>query len=693
VGECMVMKRFAVAGLLWIVCLIQAAKAQESYMITRSRWFTQAPAAAPVADAQPFRFRVFLENYGVLVANGTVTLPSGQTRTAQRLGNDLVYTDTAASASALFATYGAGTYTASVSLFGTTLSGSAALGADNYPNTPQLDLSGLQSIDPENDTEIGVNAFAGATEDDYITFVVRNQTGAPVLNDTYSAVGTSVLYLNPGILTEGQAYTAEVAFTRIAGRAPEEAGISLATAFSSVTTFSFTLGGSSPGDTTPPTLTQAIPASGSNLTNRLSGIVFQFSERMDPTRQPVVWSATRNGTDVPLNPALFFILWDSESRFLSCTYNLTGGGWPADVQVRWTLQGGASGFRDTAGNALAEVSGTFNIGSAGGGGNCEGSSPMEVAGFGLYKLLNHLQSGAGTPVDDPENGALVSAFARIPDAPGRAALEFPADPAPLPHQLKFFTGPIAGVEFLTESFETQAALEAAYPPGAYDFQLRNRTNPTVVVSHVVLTLPSSSYPPVPHFANYAAAQNVATNVDFTLSWDAFTGVNTNSDSLQITITDPEGNEVLSLPDACEDKPLPATATSVVVPAGLLSGGVTYTATLNFFRGVDLNRPMPGTGALGMAGVARSTRMTLRTAGGQPPLGPVRFLSSSFDASGNMRLTIECPTGVPLRLQAAGNLNGPFNVNLLTTNATVSPLTVVLPRPEPNYGFVRAIAGE
>lgn len=688
------MKRFVVAGLLLATWLLQAARAQESYLVSKSRWFNQTSAGAPTPDAQPFRFRVFLENYGLAHGIGTVKLPSGQTRATAEAGNDLVFTDSAASAAALSAIYGAGTYTTEVSLFGSTISGSAPLGADSYPNVPQLDLSALQSINvetQENDIEVPVNAFTGAGDEDNINFVIRDQTGSAVLNDSYSPSDTTVLYINPGILTAGQTYTAEVVFMHIAGRDEGNAGISLASAFNSVTTFTITTSGSGPVDTTPPTLVQSFPASGENMTNRLTAVIFQFSEKMDSTRQPVQWSATQNGQPFTLDSTKFFIAWDSEGQILTCLYNLTGGGWPQNVEVTWTLPGGTTGFRDRALNPLVPATGTFHTGQTGGGGSCEGSSPSESAGFGMFKFLNYLQSGAGAPVDDPENGAFFYAFARIPDAPGRAAIEFPADPAPAPHQLKFFGSPGFGIEFLSEQFTNQASLEAAYPPGNYDFQLRNRTNPTVVITHVVMALSASGYPPVPHFSNYAAAQSIPTNTGFNLTWDAYTGVNTNTDSLEIVITNPDGVEVLRLPDTCANKPLPATATSVTIPAGLLSAGVQYTATLNFSRASDINRQMPNTTARGIAGAGRATRMLIRTAGGLPPLGPVRFLSTAFNASGDMVLTVESPIDATLRIRAASNLNGPFNVTLVTTNVTSSPITLVLPRPEPAYGFLRAFA--
>jgi hypothetical protein len=348
--------------------------------------------------------------------------------------------------------------------------------------------------------------------------------------------------------------------------------------------------------------------------------------------------------------------------------------------------GAANAMRDQSGNLLGTVSGQFYTTGATQTG-CDSTDPTESSSFGFLKLANHLQTGAGVAGNDPTNAAFLSAFNRIPDSPGRAALEFPADPAPKPHQLKFFGANLAG-EFLIVPFNSQAELDAAYPAGQYDFQLRDKVAPITVLEHVVLNLTADPYPLAPHFANYAAAQGIDTNTDFSLNWDAFAGAIANNAGISLTVEDDQGKTVLSLPDSCDNKPLAVTDTHAVIPKGLLAAGKTYMATLSFLHLNDSGKLMPGTSSKGIAAVGQSTRMTLKAGGGLVATAP-RFRSFSIDASGNFVISVECTTGIPLHLEGTAALGTAFNVPLLTTNPPVSPLTITLPATPGPIGFLRA----
>lgn len=309
----------------------------------------------------------------------------------------------------------------------------------------------------------------------------------------------------------------------------------------------------------------------------------------------------------------------------------------------------AGHFRDVAGNPLAQTTGSFTTQGATSSG-CTNQSNLAAAGFGLFKQTNHRQDGTGAPVEDATLGAMFQAFSSITNPVNRAALSFGGPPPVLQ-----FLSVVGNLQFLSKPYPNQAALDGDYPSGTYSFQLRQPTN--TVIASADLVLPVSPYPNVPHFANYTAAQSIDTNVDFTLTWDAFTGATTN-DSLHIEILDENGNSLLSLPDPCSGPGLPATATSVVLPRGLLPGGQNLTAILTFNKSNDYGKFMPGTTAKGVAATSRITRMGLHTTGGTPPPppAPARFLS----------ITKVDPTTISIT--ATGSVN---RVYVLETSATVN----------------------
>ena len=679
-------------GSLAFVATLVHGLAQEATFFTKERWSVQTTATATVpAPSAPFRVSFRGENLGLFGGTVELQLPSGTVKTTTRAGQDMVFGDSAASAASLNQTYGAGTYTLTIRAFGTTLSGSADLGTDAYPAPPRvLNFAAAQTWDAAADFTVQTTALANAGDSDYLHLTLRTASGTEVFSEYIYGGDPGEFYVAGETLAANQDYVVELAAVQVVDRQGEDDLKEFAVGFASVTTFALHTSGSGPTETTPPALRTVTPADGTVLTNTLIALTFQFSEPMDTSRMPLTLTATRAGSPVSLDAAKLFTFWEAAGDGLTVVYNASGGGWPAGTSIHWTLEGGPTGFRDLAGNPLATVSGGFNTtGNDTNAGGCDGASPVEAAGFGMFKLVNFRQTDAGAPGQDPTNGATFQAFLRVPDAPGRAALEFPADPAPKPHQLKFFAPIRAGLELFSEPFANAEALDAAYPAGQYDFQLRDRTTPTTELSHAVMTLTSAGAPPTPRFANFAAAQQVATNADFTLTWDAFTGADPALDALTLTLTDEDGTELLSLPDTCANRTLPVTATSAVVPRELLAAGKTYVATLTFFRLNDHGKTLSGTTAQGVAATGRATRMSLKASAGSVTAGERRFRRFASTAAGEFEVSLDCPVNVPLRLEAATALDSPFSILLLATNPPVSPLNVTLPAPPGAAGFLRA----
>lgn len=570
--------------------------------------------------------------------------------------------------------YASGNYSLSVNFSGFgTLEGSVNLPAVNYPPVPTIsNITPLQSFDAAGMGTINWNAFAGAGPDDAVQIVIRRQDNSLV--ETSGRLPAGDTTYAPGSLEAGTVYNASITFIRVAAQ-DNASLLAQSSQFATETRFRIqTSGGGGGADTTPPQLLLASPTNGSTGVVLILPVAFRFSEPMDQTKISVSW----NGLDA----AKFSSRWlDSET--LSCTY--TGAAPTTATLVTWTLNAtpaGPNNIRDVAGNPLPQTTGTFTTAGSPSSGNCTNQSTLDKAGFGFFKSTNHRQSDAGAPVEDGTLGAMFQAFNTVTNPVNRAALSFGGPPAVLQ-----FLSAAGGMQILGRPFADQSAMDGVFPPGTYAFQLREPTN--VVIAAVNLVLPASSYPNVPHFANYSAAQNIDTNLDFTLSWDAFSGATTN-DSLQIEIKDQNDTTILSLPDHCSGPGLPATSTSVVLPRGLLPGGQNLTAILTFNKANDTGKNMPGTAALGVVASSRTTRMGIRTTGGVPP-GPVRFLNIVKLSPNVISMSATGSVGRAYVIESSATVNGGWTSLATHTADQFGTITVVVdPTVLPPRRFFRAV---
>jgi hypothetical protein len=176
-----------------------------------------------------------------------------------------------------------------------------------------------------------------------------------------------------------------------------------------------------------------------------------------------------------------------------------------------------------------------------------------------------------------------------------------------------------------------------------------------------------------------AAQSINPDSDFTLTWDAFAGAVVGQDSLSLEISDAEGNLIFRAPDVCEGRVLAVTATSVVLPKGLLAAGKNYTADLSFYRLNQQDRAMPGTTAKGVTASFRSTEIALKAAGGTPLTRPL-LKAIRLTAGGALDLEVEATPGRVFVLERAASLTGSFS-QVLTTNPPAATFHLTLPVAE------------
>jgi len=175
-------------------------------------------------------------------------------------------------------------------------------------------------------------------------------------------------------------------------------------------------------------------------------------------------------------------------------------------------------------------------------------------------------------------------------------------------------------------YVTKPALDAIYNSGTYTFFLgtSDGSNRTATIN-----LPGDSYPATPHIANWSAAQVIDAFVDFTLTWDAFTGGTTN-DFVQVQIEDESGTVFESNGPRQPDS-LTGKSTSFLVPAETLAPGHEYKCSVFFakFSVVNTNA-IPG--ALGIGAYAKATFFPLNTLTPPPPEGQLQFSAPTFSIS-------------------------------------------------------------
>jgi hypothetical protein len=161
------------------------------------------------------------------------------------------------------------------------------------------------------------------------------------------------------------------------------------------------------------------------------------------------------------------------------------------------------------------------------------------------------------------------------------------------------------------SYASAAAMDAAYPAGSYTITVNTTHNGTQAVT---LPLPASPFPNAPQLLNFAGAQGIDPSRSFQVAWNSFSGGGIN-DYIQLQIRTPTtGDTVFESPPPGQAGALTGADTSVTIPAGTLSPGETYEATLLFARILGKNTGY----TLGFSAYFSQTATTLATTGNAIP---------------------------------------------------------------------------
>ena len=416
-----------------------------------------------------------------------------------------------------------------------------------------------------------------------------------------------------------------------------------------------------------PRLVSVTPASGATDVSPSSAVSFVFDQDMD-TSVPLVASAPPffigNYQFTPPNvSALFSGSWSADGRTLTFepAISIAPG-----TMVTWTLNpsGTTVPLRSALGEPLATTNGSYRIVSNTGGSTnemCEILPPLGGS-YILTKALEHDQPSADVVVPRAQAPANFGAFVQSPPAgPSvtNASVTLPDNTVKIiTNQFGHFT--------LYESHTTEAALEAASPPGSYIMRFTQTGQPERVIAMNVPATPAS----IPMIANYAEAQAIDAAQNFTLRWNSFTPQGPGA-FLNVIISDEFGNLIFQAPNPCVPRTLAPTATSVVIPANYFKPGLSYNGLLsfgvNFYSSTSAVPQMAGYGA-----VQRTTSFTLMTAGGTGNgTAPATFTSYRVLANGHPQFSLSGTAGKSYTIQRAGTLTNPnwMMAGTVTMNAS------------------------
>jgi hypothetical protein len=223
-----------------------------------------------------------------------------------------------------------------------------------------------------------------------------------------------------------------------------------------------------------------------------------------------------------------------------------------------------------------------------------------------------------------------------------------------------------GFFILSGQFDTQAALEAAYPEGDYTMRFNQTGQPERVIPMALPATPAV----IPKIANYAEAQAIDATNDFTLQWNSFSTQEPGA-FIRLIITDELGNLIFQAPNPCVPRALDAAATSIVIPANYFAPDLNYQGLLqfglNFYSSTTDVPQMVGYGA-----VQRNTSFALRTrgTGGSGTAVPARFTGFRVLPNGHPEFNLSGSAGKIYTIQRAGSLTNPAwsDLNPVTMNA-------------------------
>ncbi len=398
-----------------------------------------------------------------------------------------------------------------------------------------------------------------------------------------------------------------------------------------------------------PALGSSVPANNASGVAINTTVEFRFNT---PMRKDIPAAVSWTGTG--LDPAKFIYSWSIDGRILYCDYATN---FPKTTAITWVLNPAAAPTKLESATGLPlpvdTFTGSFFTSAANPDCN-QNPFPITWGSYGVSKRSDFVQTSSADPAPGDEEASFVfTAFVMGGTAGGGAITAASFTP---PSGSAITISNLFGTGTFFDMAPDEAALNTAYPPGAYTIRFTRTPDPERVIT---MTMPPNA-PPIPRIVNFTEAQSINAGADFTLQWNGFTGADAD-DFISLYIMETNGAIVFQAPDLCVPRPLPVTATSIVIPANTLSSNRTYNAGIlyggMFYFSTNAVPQMAGSGA-----VNRSTRFTVSTGAGgggtnNPPtasiISDVRLLPN-----GNPQFTLTGTVGATYRIERTGNLANP-----------------------------------
>jgi hypothetical protein len=322
---------------------------------------------------------------------------------------------------------------------------------------------------------------------------------------------------------------------------------------------------------------------------------------------------------------------------------------------------------------------------------CVGLPPIlsaaDVSDYGVVKSIQYQQTNDLAPLPLATNAYVFNAFvvAHTNNVVTNATVKV-GNNAPLA-----LTSTNSIYWLFQDSFNSQAALDSAYPAGSLfspvSYTLTMFTTNDGIRSGSVnffLLIVPVSYPTTPQLTNLAAAQTIDTTRDFPLTWDSLGG--STLAVVQLTVLDAASNVVFASPAPFQPGALNGTSTGYVIPAYSLPPGTNLQGHLTTGNpGTPNTNSYPG--ATGVAALAKDTQFPLATR----PAPRAPFLSLREQA-GQAVVHLNGESNRLYELFVSSNLQSWGS--LYTTDCFSAGFTYTDPQPATNSArFYRAKVGQ
>jgi hypothetical protein len=281
----------------------------------------------------------------------------------------------------------------------------------------------------------------------------------------------------------------------------------------------------------------------------------------------------------------------------------------------------------------------------------------DVRHYGTYKGRRFLQTSPDEPALLSNNAYYWSAIVdpQTPDAVSGSAVQTPKGAFKIP----VWTS-LTEMYAYSEYFTQQADLDAVYPSGNYTFLLNTVHDGS---KSLILNLTGDAYPAPLRITSFDEIKTVDARQNFVLHWAPVTGASA-KDHIRVFLVDQQQNPVFG---TLHGDFLPASSSSISIPANTLAPGANYYLSLWYFHDVYEGHEYPG--VVGTASYVSVTQTVLTTVSNAP-----KFESITWGPNAAPIMKVRGQSGQAYRVEASEDLIHWTVVTTLTAPADTFEVT-------------------